>query len=96
MWERKGGGSEREREEGGEKRKRSGGGGNGEGVAQRADDVVVTHPKTLQLSLSSQQRAGLERKQKWRGGGGCKSKGTVGRAQPYSVACARFFPPGFA
>lgn len=49
--------SERERERG--KNRTQG----FQGVAQGADDVVVMHSKTLLLSLSSQQRTGLEEKQ---------------------------------
>lgn len=68
--------------------------GSGEGVAQRTDDVVVTHPKSLQLSLSSQQRAGPERKQNGQASNLEGGRGNCGaRSQPYSVACVRFFPP---
>lgn len=72
----------RERERGGRKRleKRGGRRSGGEGVAQRTDDVVVTHPKSLQISLSSQQRAGPERKQNGQAGKSEGGKGTAGRA----------------
>lgn len=88
-------GSERER---GRKRleKRGGRRSGGEGVAQRTDDVVVTHPKSLQISLSSQQRAGPERKQNGQAGKSEGGKGTAGRAlnpTPWRVCIP---PPTFA
>lgn len=97
-WERKEGGwSERERErEGGDQKEKEVGGrrSSGEGVAQRTDDVVVTHPKTLQLSLSGQQRAGPERKMEGSAGGG--GPGKCGARSTLLSGMRAFPPPTFA